>query len=665
MPFFDIFRAGKKREETRIYQRLRKLRCEIRLLEIVSSAEPVICKLHTVSLLDDPDYVALSYVWGDSTAKEDIIIDGARVSVTTNLKAALQHAQKHWCSAYPESIPASMRLWADAVCINQANVKEVNSQVRLMETVYSSAGLVMAWLGDEDDQLPLALETLEMIGDEFCAADWDVEALSDLSWLRKHPSLWSIDDEPSKSMDDKPSKDPPRKLATGNRRWDAINFLDSLPYWRRVWTFQEQALAQYLSFMCPSKIVGGTQLLATCETLSAIRKNLEQSPLSTRPDFVPLRIWWAVGPLDQSKFGVECMHFVAYLCRIAQDPIAKPKNQQELALVEGPRLERILRLPFEATHPKDHIYGVLGLLGSRLSRRLKVDYSSRTSVSKVYVQYASLLMKELPRLQIPPLLFLCLAGAGRFSGDDLGFPSWAPNLPEVCKEERPPSWEEYPSLGQTQLASSARPSIRGSVLTVTAIQSLNVSKLGPSLMDFRSDGKRPLIAELLHARRGNTQDLFRLFTEIENQKYTCDTSTFAAAATFVLAMRQFLGELCPEHLLDGEGIFAAFPPDCELNLEEVLQQEEASKVRVASFLTTDRRLRTFQTEQGYLGLGPEGIKTGDVICRVLGFPSLAVLRKAGPNYIFVGPCNVAHDFDPGTDELLLPQIGEAERITIV
>jgi hypothetical protein len=49
-----------------LYTTLDTCRDEIRLLEI-TSVEPVVCKLSIVSLLDEPEFSALSYTWGDAS----------------------------------------------------------------------------------------------------------------------------------------------------------------------------------------------------------------------------------------------------------------------------------------------------------------------------------------------------------------------------------------------------------------------------------------------------------------------------------------------------------------------------------------------------------------------------------------------------------------------
>jgi len=91
--------------------------------------EPVQCRL-TVKYLDKaPPYLALSYVWGDATITQDIILNGMPRSVTTNLAAALWRFRKF---GMPEETESEMRqvgsdqfLWIDAICINQKDLREL------------------------------------------------------------------------------------------------------------------------------------------------------------------------------------------------------------------------------------------------------------------------------------------------------------------------------------------------------------------------------------------------------------------------------------------------------------------------------------------------------------------------------------------------------------
>src|SRR5450432_2237374 len=68
-------------------------RSEIRLLMLLPYEEntTVRCSLEHVSLINPPEYCALSYCWGDPTITKEVIINGNLVQVTTNLESALRH----------------------------------------------------------------------------------------------------------------------------------------------------------------------------------------------------------------------------------------------------------------------------------------------------------------------------------------------------------------------------------------------------------------------------------------------------------------------------------------------------------------------------------------------------------------------------------------------
>lgn len=86
-------------------------------------------------------YDALSYVWGDDKLLHGIQINGQLFHVRQNLHDFLRMAKRlRWTTAF----------WIDAVCIDQHNVDERNSQVRMMTDIYKSAVTVRAWLGPDD-----------------------------------------------------------------------------------------------------------------------------------------------------------------------------------------------------------------------------------------------------------------------------------------------------------------------------------------------------------------------------------------------------------------------------------------------------------------------------------------------------------------------------------
>ncbi|KAH8811281.1 heterokaryon incompatibility protein-domain-containing protein [Xylogone sp. PMI_703] len=105
-----------------------------------------------------PRYEALSYTWSSSVDQLQIRVldeEDAWLPVTVNLSSALRYLRH---SKNPRS------LWIDAICINQKDLQERQSQVQMMADIYQSANRVIVWLGPECDNSDLAMDILRQIG---------------------------------------------------------------------------------------------------------------------------------------------------------------------------------------------------------------------------------------------------------------------------------------------------------------------------------------------------------------------------------------------------------------------------------------------------------------------------------------------------------------------
>jgi hypothetical protein len=202
---------------------------DVRLLLLYPSADAsadIHCDLIKVDLgcflsfgLKHFPYVALSYMWGDSNPPRMIFLRGSRKSVTPNLFTALRHLRR------PTHISV---LWVDALCIDQDNAKEKESQIPLMGLLYSKAASVLMWLGDDETEGRPALELLVHLQDNSKMLLGRMESDSRISALTRKATMFGISHQ-----------GPP-----------ALGKLMRSPYWSRVWIVQEVVLAVDSPIIC-------------------------------------------------------------------------------------------------------------------------------------------------------------------------------------------------------------------------------------------------------------------------------------------------------------------------------------------------------------------------------------------------------------------------------
>jgi hypothetical protein len=190
----------------------------IRILELLPGAEgdEIRCNL-TSELRQDTinGYDAISYTWGTSADRAEIICCDEVLSVTTNLADALLEIRR-------KSPNISCRLWVDAICINQGRSEEKNHQVKRLSQVYRNAKHVVVWLGRDADDI--AKDCFDFI------EQW-TQHLDEQ--LRIH-----------KSTRDIPSLEPPPHLRVDAEQGSKLRRLMECAWFSRVWVLQEAGLAK-------------------------------------------------------------------------------------------------------------------------------------------------------------------------------------------------------------------------------------------------------------------------------------------------------------------------------------------------------------------------------------------------------------------------------------
>ncbi|KAI8717132.1 HET domain-containing protein [Fusarium sp. LHS14.1] len=271
-------------------------------------------------------------------------------------------------------------------------MEERNHQVQLMKSIYSSAPLALAWLGHLNDA-HLAVSLAESLSPphslEFMS---NMRNLDYSSWMHANPHLWTVSEG-------------------RNAHWEAFKVLAESPYWTRTWTFQEMVLPSQVLFMCSPSLVAWQHVMAVQELVLALYSMVTHSILPTTRAHEALCL--ALLPFLTAKVPLTRE---IYETRRKLDATSNPPN---LTLV--PSL-----VNSQATDPRDRVYGLLGVIETRL----EADYTKDTA--QVYLEFASAWIHELKDLN---LLLYCQAHCRNARHGPKPLPSWAPDWEAISQEK--------------------------------------------------------------------------------------------------------------------------------------------------------------------------------------------------------------------------------------
>lgn len=326
----------------------------IRLLAIQPGTltEPIHCRLF-VSHLDrhspSPSYEAISYVWGSPDIRESVKCNEATIRITSNLAAALRRFRS----------PTEPRVvWADGICINQADDSEKGHQVRLMRLIYKRAARVLVWLGQpsSDEQPRAAFNALCALVNQTLTptdppATWDEQDASDphllssSSRINSDDSLFSATTTASSTSSlSSLSLASTAEAGSGKRssailadRWAALEPFFGLAWFRRVWVIQEIALSSAATALHwgQARIAWALVARAT-DRIVALKHRL---PLHRLPGALHAHLMGNLWQAEQQREDDEDVERMTF---------------DELHA-------KTIALSFVASDPRDRVYGLLGI----------------------------------------------------------------------------------------------------------------------------------------------------------------------------------------------------------------------------------------------------------------------------------------------------------------
>jgi hypothetical protein len=336
-----------------------------RVIEITNLEPTIIVQLTDYPDETPPEYFALSYAWGLEQATETILCSGKPFKVTPHLKEGLRCV----CTR-----SGSRRLWVDAICINQGDDGEKETQVAKMHHIYKKSKGVYVWLGKEENDSDAAISAINEAQD---AARAEPDLVKGIAGIKSEaPRLFDIS-----SL---------KPLANLSRR----------SWFRRLWIVQEYFHARSVLFFCGMSALDDANLTNVLNRLSI----------------------YSFGPQGAPRAREESEQFAGFYALL-------DLNNIKDSYLEGNKLSffDFVMLGRErcAKEPVDRIYAAFGMAeGSDTIYRkeILIDYSgdARHNYQRLYSDFGKIALLHEPNLR----LLSTVSSAER----PKSLPSWCPNL---------------------------------------------------------------------------------------------------------------------------------------------------------------------------------------------------------------------------------------------
>jgi hypothetical protein len=211
----------------------------IRILELdrFSPSTGLNGRLVPARLGEYPDYIALSYAWGDRELTESVILSK---DCSHRISKALFGCLKE-LSANDNTV----RLWVDQICINQDDSDEREKQVRLMAEIYSQARQVTGWW-ETTDNSEAGIELFRLLS----LAKPEV-APAEMLLVIPSPQKRAVQIDKEKDV-----------LDIDKTSWQGAISLAQRSWFERLWVVQEVALASTLELRCGGSTISGETFFA-------------------------------------------------------------------------------------------------------------------------------------------------------------------------------------------------------------------------------------------------------------------------------------------------------------------------------------------------------------------------------------------------------------------
>ncbi|KAJ8068274.1 hypothetical protein OCU04_003841 [Sclerotinia nivalis] len=599
-----------------VYSSLDKDRQEIRLIKLCTppkTPEPAFieCCMKVVSLDDNIEYCALSYVWGDPTPTNMLIIKGDdgsySLGITTNLSEALKSLQ---ASPYG----TDTYFWIDAICINQKDDIEKSWQVARMKAIFGQAICVAAWLGvsTKEDEIffPAALTY-----SEFLVGIWhrDIQALepeklNEYVYSRKRQFAELHRDD---GIDEKLFSSVARKS-----------------WFRRIWILQELFVARRIMFVCGSILcpLERLQLVFSAIHDSFAFRRVEDSGEANHGKLssTDTSIEYFKREINLQEEKRNNNHVAISMCTEILDMRDKFKNNNQvysfwdlLALVKAKKIQ--------STDPRDNIYVLLGLANDAEMLDIQVDYTITPQTCFIRTCKALIHQGHLNTM-------LWFAPRPKFLQE---LPSWVPDFSNDLR---------HLSIGHFELYSYPEYLVAGSFQELSfrfgTIDSQEQLVLHGLVFDRIQDISEPFLQPF--DPMPGLRIAFNIVKKMTRHA-TCQINFNSENVVNTLLFGRHIEQLTREESVDNGSNSQVYRVGSKLDkywltklLDYVTDTSEIINVELletCGFMMALRTIalqfqRAFITANGSLGIGPSALQPGDIVAVFHGIEIPHILRPA-------------------------------------
>lgn len=563
----------------------------IRVLELREGVgnQPLIYEL-IIQAITGNSYEAISYAWGDSKRTGLILCNGKNIGITTSLISAL--------SAF-RLIHGVRRVWADAVCINQEDVEERNSQVAQMDAIYTSAERVLGWLGHDPGFAKIAIGHIQSFN------------RSPETCIDSAKRLQVLDIAKDESVNFNPEW----------QAWKAIKEYFEVPFFHRVWIIQELGLGKTAVLYCDSyhiewlEVANFVFLMDNMASFLVVHLQLKSWIVNHT------KLIWNISTNGQPRYDI-------------------------LDVVNWARVH-------QATNPKDRIYGLLGHPSANVGDRVFIEPDYDLSVAQVYVQFAVEVIKSTRGLRILSAVEHDAAPASE------SLPTWVPNwntetkctmlatvAPAAPAREQS---EEFPRILDNNILS-----VRGfKIDTVLAFSEIiDQNQLVVTTLEIEMQKKIPFLVDHIWKILATSSSITVPTQEtLDNLSLSFHESfpiqRIPSSQSFIRHRADFAAYLFEfEKILPNRNgsILASMPLPMRYNYENQAREGSATEF-IQKMTWTCMARRVFVTSNGHIGIGHRIMQKGDICCVIVGSVIPMMLRSNGHSSetFLVGEC-ILHPF---------------------